>query len=661
MTRQVDLLLTNAHILTMDEDLTQYDGGALAISGDSIMALGPQDEITARFKAHETIDCGGKVLMPGLINAHTHVPMTLLRGLADDLRLDVWLMGYMLPVEREFVNPDFVRLGTSLACAEFIRGGVTTFNDMYYFEADVAQATANAGLRAVCGETILKFPSPDSSSYDEALDYARQYIEKWNDHPLIVPSIAPHAAYTSTPELLQSCAQIAVQYDVPLHIHVSETATEVEDMRNQHDMPVVPYIKKQNLFDAKVIAAHCVHIDAGEIHTLHHHGAGVAHNPSSNLKLASGIAPVAKMLEVGVNVGIGTDGAASNNDLDMFEEIRLAAFIAKFASDDPTSLPAAQAVLMATRMGAQALHMGHLTGSLEVSKRADLILVDLNTLHNNPSFRRDPNSTYAQLVYAGKATDVTDVMVNGQWLLRDHQLLTIEVQELLEEAASYATRIDHFLIEREQSVLSKLIGVGGAMEQESFEVQIKVRIDDPGPIIEAINGPDLEIVYQRHYREFDTYFIFEDEGQGHVRYREDEMLDLDGQIDNVRYRLTLVGQKRERTLASDVLLSRSRWLAPAVQSLRFYREYFTPDNEIAIQKDRQRWLVNYQGTEFFVNIDTLQEPDLGHFLEVKSRTWSLRDAQRKSEMIAELVSFLGASPTEVVVEDYVDLAAAATS
>jgi len=240
-------------------------------------------------------------------------------------------------------------------------------------------------------------------------------------------------------------------------------------------------------------------------------------------------------------------------------------------------------------------------------------------------------------------------------------LLTIEVEELLEEAASYATRIDHFLIEREQSVLSKLIGVGGAMEQESFEVQIKVRIDDPGPIIEAINGPDLEIVYQRHYREFDTYFIFEDEGQGHVRYREDEMLDLDGQIDNVRYRLTLVGQKRERTLASDVLLSRSRWLAPAVQSLRFYREYFTPDNEIAIQKDRQRWLVNYQGTEFFVNIDTLQEPDLGHFLEVKSRTWSLRDAQRKSEMIAELVSFLGASPTEVVVEDYVDLAAAATS
>ena len=479
MTQKVDLLLTNAHILTMDEELTQYEQGALAIKGDSIVAVGPQDDITAEYSAAESVDCGGKVLMPGLVNAHTHVPMTLLRGLADDLRLDVWLMGYMLPVEREFVSPDFVRLGTSIACAEFIRSGVTTFNDMYYYEADVAQATANAGLRAVCGETILKFPSPDSGSYDEALDYARQYISEWKNHPLIVPSIAPHAAYTSTPELLQTCAQIAAEHDVPLHIHVSETASEVEDMRRDNDMPVVPYIKKQNLFDAKVIAAHCVHIDDGEIHTLHHHGAGISHNPSSNLKLASGIAPVSKMLEVGVNVGIGTDGPASNNDLDMFEEIRLAAFIAKLATDDPTSLPAAQAVLMATRMGAQALHIDHLTGSLEVGKRADFILVDLKTLHNSPSFRRDPNSTYAQLVYAGKSTDVTDVMVNGQWLLRDHDLLTVEVDELLEEAADYATRIDHFLIEREQSVLSKLIGVGGANEQESFEVQVKVRIDDP--------------------------------------------------------------------------------------------------------------------------------------------------------------------------------------
>ncbi|KAA3643608.1 MAG: amidohydrolase [Chloroflexi bacterium] len=643
----------------MDEDLTQYEQGALAVKGDSIIAVGPQDEITAEYSATETIDCDGKVLMPGLVNAHTHVPMTLLRGLADDLRLDVWLMGYMLPVEREFVSPDFVRLGASIACAEFIRSGVTTFNDMYYYEADVAQATTDAGLRAICGQTILKFPSPDSASYDEALDYARQYISDWKDHPLIVPSIAPHAAYTSTPELLQTCAQIATEYDVPLHIHVSETASEVEDMRQENDMPVVPYIKKQSLFDAKVIAAHCVHIDTGEIHTLHHHGAGVAHNPSSNLKLASGIAPVSKMLDVGLNVGIGTDGPASNNDLDMFEEIRLAAFIAKLATDDPTSLPAAQAVLMATRMGAQALHIDHLTGSLEVGKRADLILVNLKTLHNSPSFRRDPNSTYAQLVYAGKSTDVTDVMVNGQWLLRDHALLTVEVDELLEEAADYATRIDHFLIEREQSVLSKLIGVGGAMEQESFEVQIKVRIDDPEPIIESIHKPDLEILYQRHYREFDTYFVFEDEDQGYVRHREDEMLDIDGEIDNVRYRLTLVGDHREHQFSSDVLLSRSRWLAPAVHSLRFYREYFKPDQEIAIQKDRQRWLVKYQGTEFYVNIDTLEQPDLGHFLEVKSRTWSLRDAERKSEMIAELVTFLGASPTEVVTADYVELAAPA--
>ena len=356
--------------------------------------------------------------MPGLVNAHTHVPMTLLRGLADDLRLDVWLMGYMMPVEREFVSPDFVRLGTQLACAELIRSGVTCFADMYYFEEDVAKATAEAGLRAVCSQTVLKFPTPDAASFEDSLAAARDFIQRWKGHALITPSVAPHAPYTCTPEILRATAQLAVEFDVPLHTHIAETALEVENMRRENGMPVVPYVKKQGLFDAKVLAAHCVHIDEGEMRTLLHAGAGVAHNPSSNLKLASGFAPVQKMLEVGLNVGIGTDGPASNNDLDMFEEIRLAAFVAKAVSNDPTAVPAATALTMATRLGARALHLGSVTGSLEPGKRADLILVDISPLHNSPRFRRDHDNPYAQLVYAGKATDVSDVMVNGKWLMQ---------------------------------------------------------------------------------------------------------------------------------------------------------------------------------------------------------------------------------------------------
>ncbi|HSK87163.1 MAG TPA: amidohydrolase, partial [Anaerolineales bacterium] len=486
MTQEVNTLFTNALVLTMDENFTQYFPGAVAVKEDKIIAVGNEDDLKKEYASHaqETVDCNGKVLMPGLINAQTHVPMTLLRGLADDLRLDVWLMGYMMPVEREFVSPEFVRLGTLLACAEQIRSGVTTFNDMYYFEEDVAKAAADAGMRAVCGQTVMKFPAPDAASYDDSLQMARDFIERWKGHPLIVPAIAPHAPYTCTAEILRATAEVAKEFDVPLHTHLAETAFEVDNMRNEHGMPVIPYVKKQGIFEAKVIAAHCVHVDTGEMRTLLHAGAGVSHNPSSNLKLASGFAPVVKMLETGLNVGIGTDGPASNNDLDMFEEVRLAAFVAKAVTNDPTSLPAPWALLMATRLGAQALHLGHLTGSVEVGKRADLILVDISPLHNAPSFKRAADNAYAQIVYAGKSTDVSDVMVNGRWLMRDHQLLTLKEEELLAQAAEIAKKIDTFLIEREQSVLSKLIALGGSLEQESFEVQVKVKITEADPIIQ---------------------------------------------------------------------------------------------------------------------------------------------------------------------------------
>jgi 5-methylthioadenosine/S-adenosylhomocysteine deaminase len=656
MNKPADLLLVNALILTMDEAMNQYEPGAIAIGGDSILATGTEADIRKEYSGMQTIDCSGKVLMPGLVNAHTHVPMTLLRGLADDLRLDVWLMGYMMPVEREFVSPDFVRLGTQLACAELIRTGVTCFADMYYFEEDVAKATAEAGLRAVCSQTVLKFPTPDAVSFEDSLATARDFIQRWKGHALITPSVAPHAPYTCTPEILRATAQLAAEFDVPLHTHIAETLLEVENMRRDNGMPVVPYVRKQGLFDAKVLAAHCVHIDEGEMRTLMHAGAGVAHNPSSNLKLASGFAPVQRMLDLGLNVGIGTDGPASNNDLDMFEEVRLAAFVAKAVSNDPTCVPAATALTMATRLGARALHLGSVTGSLEPGKRADMILVDISPLHNSPRFRRDPDNPYAQLVYAAKATDVSDVMVGGKWLMRDRNLLTLNETELVAAANEYARKIDIFLIEREQSVFSKLVALGGSAEEESFEVQIKVKLDDLATVQEALEKPEIEILRMKHYHQHDVYFAFVDPVQGRLRYREDETIDDKDQIIGVRSRLTLIGPSREGDFAHDVLLSRIRYFAPATNSLRFYREYFKPSHETIIFKDRLRWLVRYKDEEFFVNLDCVHTPDLGTYLEIKSRTWSRLDAEDKAQWATELITLLGGSLEKTVTRDYVEIA-----
>jgi 5-methylthioadenosine/S-adenosylhomocysteine deaminase len=649
-----DLLLTNATVVTMDAHFTIHRGGSIAISGDAIAAVGSEADA---YTSHETIDCGGRVVMPGLINAHTHVPMTLLRGLADDLRLDVWLMGYMMPVEREFVSPDFVTLGTKLGCAEMIRSGITCFADMYYFEDAVARAAAGAGLRALCGQTVLRFPTPDATSYEDSLALARDFIERWRGHPLIVPAPAPHAPYTCTAEILRACAELAVEFDVPLHTHLAETALEVETSRREHGMPVVPWVKKQGLFDAKVLAAHCVHVDEGEIRALKNFNAGVAHNPTSNLKLGAGVAPVVKMLELGVDVGIGTDGPASNNDLDMFEEVRLAALLAKGSGGDPTALPARDALAMATRSGARAIHLDHLTGSLEPGKRADLIVVDLDRLHNVPAFERDPNAVYAQIVYASKSTDVVDVMCNGVWLMRDRALLTLDERELRDAARSQARHVDLFLTGREVSVLQKLVAVGGAVEQESFEVQVKARVASDAAVLAVIAGKQVTIVRSSHYHQYDTYWSFEDPEQGWLRFREDEFLDKDGNVTGARSRLTLTGRTREEEFGA-VLLFRSRYFAPATQSPRFYREYFRPTAEHVVEKDRRRWLLVYRGVEFYLHVDRLITPARdGCFIEIKSRTWSRRDAEDKATVINELLALFGARPDDTLTDGYVQLAA----
>lgn len=655
---RADLILSNGIVITVDGQFSQFSNGAVAVKGDRILAVGETADILARYTAAETVDCAGCVIMPGLVNCHTHAPMTLLRGLADDLRLDVWLYGYMLPAERKFVSPEFVRLGTELAAAEMIRSGVTCVNDMYYFEDDIAETFAKAGMRALCGQSVMQYPTPDSASPDDSLEAVETFIQKWKGHPLIVPVIAPHAPYTCSGPLMRQCAEIAEKHDVPLHIHISETEQEVIDCRRDHGMPVVNWIKKNGVLEAKVICAHCVWIDAGEMRTLKNAGATISHNPAANLKLASGIANVDKMLEVGVTVGIGTDGPASNNDLDHFEEMRLVALLAKGSTRNPVSVPARTAVRMATLGGAETCHMGHLTGSIEPGKRADLIVLDLRRLHNTPLYAgpANPDAIYTQIVYAAKASDVRDVFVNGKAVMRDRGLLTLDEARIRADANAMGARIAAFLGEREGDVLRKLAAIGGVQQEESFEVQVKAHVSDPAPIIASINSADFTIVRDVHYRQYDTYFFF-DEEDSRLRYREDERLDEQGKPVSNRYRLTLVGSEKDREFAHSILLSRSRFIAPADRSLRFYREYFKPARETAVEKDRLRWELIFQDEEIFLNIDRVTSPQRdGYFIELKSRTWSLRDAERKAQVISDALAKFGISDDQIVREEYVDLA-----
>lgn len=655
----VDILLVGGSVITMNAQREVIHAGAVAVRGDSIVAVGSAESLRQTYTAQETIDCTGRAVLPGLVNAHTHVPMVLLRGLNDDLRLDVWL-GYLMPVEREFVTPAFVRLGARIACAEMIRSGITTFADMYYFESDIAAETAAIGMRALLGQTILVFPAPDAESYEDAIDLCRHFIEAWNGHPLIQPAVSPHAWYTATPELLRACADLARAYDVPIHTHISETELEVHNCREQHQMPVVPWTAKNGLLDAKLLAAHCVHIDHGEMLRLKKAGAGVAHCPTSNLKLASGIAKVAEMREVGLNVGLGTDGAASNNDLDMLEEMRLAALLGKVCRNDPTDLPARDAVEIATIGGAKALHLGHLTGSLEVGKRADLIVVDLAGVHNWPHFDNRPDNIYSQLVYAAKSSDVVNVMCNGRWLMRDRQLLTIDEAAAQAEAAQIAAAIDAFVLQRESSPYRKLITLEGAQRQESYEVQVKVALADPAPILAVLNGNQLEIVKSNTYRQYDQYFIFsgEDPDAARLRFREDDYMDANGEVSQVRTRLTLLGVERHQEFPNAVMLSRSRWLAPATRTLRFYREYFAPPTEVEVHKIRRRWRILYESTDVAINLDQVTQPALpGYFLELKARTWSRTDAERKANLLSRLMEVLGVDKKAVERRDYPEMAA----
>ncbi|MEM8501499.1 MAG: amidohydrolase, partial [Pseudomonadota bacterium] len=594
----------------------------------------------------------------GLVNSHTHLPMTLLRGLNDDLRLDVWL-GYLMPLERQFVTPEFVRLGTRLGCAEMIRSGITTFADMYYFEEEIAKETAEIGMRALLGQTVIVFPTPDSETYEDGLQRCREFIEGWNGHPLIQPAISPHAWYTSVPELTQACADMALEYDVPIHTHIAETKLEVDNSHRLNHMPVVHWVAEQDLLKTKLLAAHCVHINEAEMFALKEANAGVAHCPTSNLKLASGIAQTGRMVELGLNVGIGTDGPASNNDLDMFEETRLAALLAKTATDNPTTLPARTALELATIGGAKAVHMSHLTGSLEIGKRADLAIIEMDGVHNRPHFHNNPDGVYSRLVYASKSNDVSDVMCNGRWLMQDRVLLTVDEETAKVEAAEVAAKIDAYVIQRESSVYNKLVALTGVQQEESFEVQIKVPIAEDGRIRECLKTDQFKIISAVHYKQYDHYFSFDgnEDDADRLRYREDDYLDDTGKVLKTQTRLTLLGTTARQEFPNAVMLSRSRFLASADRSLRFYKEYFAPESIIEVVKDRHRWHIEYEGKELTVNLDKLLQPAKGKlYLEIKARTWSRKDSEEKTSLIAKLLALFEVDLNQAEKQEYAEIA-----
>ncbi|MGQ9567279.1 MAG: amidohydrolase family protein [Anaerolineae bacterium] len=658
------LVLRGGVVVTMDPQRRVLWEGAVAVAGDRIAAVGPSGEVLAAHPRAEVVDCRGMAILPGLVNAHTHAPMSLMRGLADDLRLDVWLNGYMLPVEREFVDEEFCWWGTLLSCVEMIRSGTTSFCDMYYYEDAVARAAERAGLRALCGETLMKYPTPDAPSYDQSLLYAREFLAKWQGHPRITAAVAPHAPYTCTREILEEATELALAYGAPVLIHLAETAQEVQEAREEFDMSPVGWADRVGVFRARTVAAHCVHTTEEDLDLLAARGVGVAHNPTSNLKLASGIAPLGAMLQRGIAVGLGTDGAGSNNDLDLLEEARLAALLPKGVAGNPTLVPAREALALATIGGARALGLADRIGSLEVGKQADLAVLDLDKPHLTPLFRLSPNNVYSALIYAAKGGDVRHVLVDGRWLMRDGEILSLDVSQVMRTAREIATRENEFLSQREQSLLDKLLAIGGLERKETFEVQIKVRIPDRSVVEARLRvEPEFEIVKHTLREQYDTYFLFDDPQKGRIRYREDNVVVTESEDEwiwgrelPVRpiYTLTLMGPAVEREYENLVILSRSRFTCEAPHSLRFYREYFAPDREKEVVKWRRRFRVRFRGVDFALNLDRLRQPPReGTFLEVKSRTWSQADALRKAELISEMLRVLRVEPAEVVKEEYV--------
>lgn len=432
----VDLVVTHGVVVTMDGQRRVVEDGAVAVRGEVIVAVGPTTEITAEYEAGRVIDARGALVMPGLVNAHTHMAMSLFRGLAEDRSLDDWLRKFIFPAEAKNVTPEFVTWATKLSLLEMIRGGTTTAADMYYFEDEVARALKEAGMRGVLGETIIGFPAPDNKTAAEAFAYTEKFLGHWKNDSLITAAVAPHSIYTCSEQLLKDSAAMARAYHAPILMHLAEAPYERDVARKEHGSSSVQYLARIGVLGPDVTGAHCVWLDQADIQTLVHFGVGCSYNPSSNMKSAAGLMPAVEALAAGVAVGIGTDGAASNNNQDMFEEMDLAAKLQKFSRMDPTALPAEQTVAMATITGARALHMAKQIGSIEVGKKADFIVVNTTAPHSTPMY-----NVYAQIVYALKESDVRSSVINGRVVMEDGKILTLDEAAIESHASELKKKV----------------------------------------------------------------------------------------------------------------------------------------------------------------------------------------------------------------------------
>jgi len=433
----VDILIKNGAILTMDDANSIFEKGFLCVRGDEISHIGSNGEDF--FEAAKTIDAREGLILPGLVNGHTHAAMSLFRGLADDLPLMEWLNNYIFPVESR-MDADFVFTGTLLACAEMILSGTTTFCDMYLFEDEVARAARKAGMRCLVGEVLYDFPSPNYGPVENGLQYSKSLIGKWQDDPLVSVAIEPHSLFTCSPDLLASANELALNHEVPLIIHLAETEKEVAEIKEKFGRGPVEHLDSLGLLGPHLIADHCVHLDRPDILKMSAHRVKVIHNPESNMKLASGVAPIPEMLANGLTVGLGTDGCASNNNLDLFTEMDMAAKLHKINSMDPTVMDAVTVLRMATIEGAKALGLGAITGSLEKGKKADIIIVDMDKPHLTPLY-----NPYSHLVYAARGNDVSHSIINGRLVMENRELLTLDPDEIMAKAKGKSVQVEKWL------------------------------------------------------------------------------------------------------------------------------------------------------------------------------------------------------------------------
>lgn len=433
---RVDLLVLGGTIVTVDENRQLIDDGGIAVKNGRIVAIGPRAQIETTYTARQRINATGKLITPGLINGHTHIPMVLFRGLADDLDLQDWLTKYIFPAEAKNVTEEFVRVGTRLGLAEMIRGGTTTYCDMYYFEDAIAEETSKAGVRGVLGETVIDFPVADNKTNAEAMAYVEKFVGRWKGNDLIIPAIAPHAPYTVSEDHLKAARAFSDRTGAAIVTHISETKREVDDSVKAKGASPVAYLERIGFLNERVIAAHMVWPQGTDINILKQRRVGVVHNPQSNMKLAAGVAPVPKMMKEGVFVGLGTDGAASNNDLNMWEEMDTVAKLHKVFSGDPKIISAQEAFELATIRGAQALHLEKEIGSLEAGKRADFLIIERDELNQIPLY-----NIYSDLVYATKASDVQTVIINGRVVMQNRRLLTLNETAIKRDARVFREKI----------------------------------------------------------------------------------------------------------------------------------------------------------------------------------------------------------------------------